>query len=304
VTTKAGSKSEIDVLLRAARANGYKTVPAQGGHKKLVDHRGRPVVDGNGPLIISSSPSDARWRVMTVKRWMAAGVLKTDPFDDSPKGKAVQEKRGGSGKANRLTDPDVQQAKIDAIHAKAAAEREATNKLREQWEPIMVKIGGWEKRGSIAQLGDLIFWFGKWRSLVERFPSESAARQAVAQLKRGNTLSERNRKAISYFSDELLKATDVRERYFELVRLSKGLPAKEEDDVIRGGTPLPDPPAKEEDEKKKATTNGNHWVGTRPTLALEAVAQMMVGRTEVDEHVLRLGEQIQELEMRERGLLT
>ena len=314
MTTKAGAKSEVDILIRAARANGYKTIPAQGGHKKIVDHRGKPVVDDNGPLIISSSPSDARWREMTVKRWIAAKVIKADPFKGDTPSKAVRKLTGGatSGKdgGTRLTDPEIQQKKVDAIKARFAEHRALSQKVREDLEPIIVKLGGWDKHGVKSQMGDVIFWFNEWRGHVERFPSASAASSALANLKKGNALSDKSRTAIGYFVDELKKAADPQARYFELLRLSKGLPARE-DEPVRGGSPLSDPPPKEEREKQadKTETNGHgktEQIGpsTKPSLALQVVAEMMVGRTEVDDAVLRLGERIQDMELRERGMLT
>lgn len=313
MTTSAGTKSDVAVLLKAARANGYKTVPAAGGHKKLVDKHGRPVVDSKGPLIISGTPGDHRWRDMHVKRWLAAGVLKSDPFESQQKGKAT---RGGltAGKdgGNRLADPDIQEKKVAAIKAKAAGERAETQKLREIIEPIVVKIGGWGAGGGgkVTQIADVAFWFNEWRGHVDTFSGQSAARGAMQNLKGGKTLNERNRKAVAFFLDELVKQKDPAARYFELYRLSKGLPAREEDETIRGGDQLPDPLPKEERdriaaERAAAKTNGNGSHGgpsTKPTLALEAVAQMMVGRTEVDETILKIGERIQDMELRERGL--
>lgn len=311
MTTKAGSKSEVDILIRAARANGYKTVPAQGGHKKIVNHRGQPVVDNNGPLILSSSPSDARWREMTVKRWLAAGVIKVDPFESDTPSKAVRKLTGGavSGKGgrSRLADADVQAAKVAAIKANAAAARDATQRLRESWEPIIVKLGGW-KMGMVTQVADTAHWWNEHRGHVDGFTSQAGARSAVQGLKLGQTLSERNRKAFAFFLDELVKSGNAQERYFEILRLSKGLPPKEVE-PIRGGRPLPDPPPLEERQKQKEVfTNGHgrkETIGpaTKPSLALEAVAQMMVGRSEVDLEVLRIGEQIQQLELAERGLV-
>lgn len=314
MTTKAGSKSEIDVLLRAARTNGYKTVPAQGGHKKIVDHRGRPVVDSNGPLILSSSPGDFRWREMTVKRWLASGVLKVDPFSADTPTKAVRKLTGGAaggkGGGTRLTDPEIQAKKVEAIKARFAEHRGLSQKIREDFEPIVVKLGGWEKHGLKRQVGGVVFWFNEWRGHVERFPTESAAASALSNLKKGNALNDNSRTALGYFVDELKKSPDPAARYFELLRLSKGLPAKEEDGV-RGGTPLVDPPPKEDRERvaaEKHDSNGHGPVerigpATKPSLALEAVAQMMIGRTEIDERILKIGEEIQDMELRERGMV-
>src|SRR5574338_1632059 len=311
MTTKAGSKSEVDILLREARKTGHKTVPAQGGHKKIVDHRGKPIVDEKGPLLLSSSPGDFRWREMTVKRWIKAGVLKSDPFDSTPPSKAVQKKLtggavSGKGGGSRLADPDVQAAKVAAVKARFEEHRQLSQKLREDLEPIIVKLGGWDKAGLKKQVADLVFWFGEWRSHVERFPSPSASESALRNLRKGNALNDNRRTACGYFIDELKKAPDPQARYFELLRLSTGLPAKETDETIRGGTPLPDPPPREEREKKEVAeskTNGSAKPWTKPSLALEAVAQMMIGREEVDPRILQIGEEIQEMELRERGMV-
>ncbi len=313
MTTSAGAKSDIAVLTAAARKNGFKFVPAGGGHKKVVDKHGKPVVDNNGPLILTSTPGDARWRVMTVKRWIAAKVLKEDPFQSNQERKANRRLSGGAV-TNRLTDPDIQAKKVAAIHAKAARERDETQKLREILEPIIVRIGGWGagSSGKVTQIGDVAFWFNDWRGFVPNFSGQSGARAAIQSLKGKQTLSERNRQAVKYFLDELTKSQDPAARYFELYRLSKGLPAKE-DETIRGGTPLPDPPMKGEREKRaEVTSNGGPEVAkaTRPAtkpgaLALEAVAFMVMGKEkdEVDmDRVLQLGEEIQQMELSQRGL--
>lgn len=318
MTTAAGATADVAILLKEARKNGYKTVPGGGGHKKLVDKHGRPVVDSNGPLIISSSPSDARWRVMTVKRWMAAGVLKSDPFDSNPDKKAVRggkELTGGAA-SNRLTDPDVKEAKVAAIKARFAAHRQLSQKIREDFEPIIVKLGGWDKHGLKQQIGEVIFWFNEWRGHVEHFPSVNAAASALANLRKGNALNDNSRTAIGYFVDELKKEKDPAARYFELLRLSKGLPAREEE-TVRGGEPLSDPPTKEEREAAAAAgktrgkvetpdaTNGSRPATKPGALALEAVAFMVMGKDkdEVDmDRVLKLGEEIQQMELSQRGL--
>lgn len=312
MTTKAGASADIAILLKEARKNGFKTIPGGGGHKKLVDKHGRPVIDSNGPLILSSSPSDARWREMTVKRWIAAGVIKRDPFKGDEPVKAL---RGGAARS-RLSDPDVQAAKVAAVKARFAEHRGLSQKIREDLEPIIVKLGGWDKAGLKQQIADVIYWYNGWRGHVEHFPSESAAASALRNLKKGNALNDNSRTAIGYFVDELKNAPDAAARYFELLRLSKGLPPRE-DEPIRGGTKLPDPPMKEEREAVAATgrtksrtatadaTNGSRPATKPGALALEAVAFMVMGKDkdEVDmDRVLQLGEEIQQMELSQRGL--
>lgn len=309
MTTKAGAQSEVNVLVKEARKNGFKTVPAPGGHKKFVDHHGKPVTDRNGPVIISSSPGDFRWREMTVKRLLAAGVIKRDPFDANPDSKAVAEKKGEAGmdrtgRRNRIADPDVQAKKVEAIKAKSRRDGEATQKLRERWEPIIVKIGGWGagKNGIVRQLADASFWLGKSRGFVERFPSENSARSAWQNMKSGHTLGERTRPAVEFFIEELEKAKDPRERYFEIVRLSKGLPAREEPETLRVAEKPKEVTGADEVGTSFPAPRKNGHVYVKPHLALEAVAQMMVGRSEVDPTVLEIGQKIQDLELAERGI--
>lgn len=289
-TKSAGAKKEVEELLRAVRANGYSTVPSGGGHKKVVDKHGRPVVDKDGPLIISSSPSDVRWRDMHVKRLMRAGVLKEDPWNPQ------EEERKGNGRGD-----EHERARI-AGQIRAQAMREhRTAKIRRRIEPIIVHLGGWDKTGFTPGLGRVMYAFAKAKGRVEAPASEVSAIQNARQLKVGATLSDKNATCWELLLDDLEKAhaddgiAGLQLRYVELTRLAKNL-----------GTPgfkLEPESAPEPEEgtvHELVAVRPAHPLELKlPTMAMEIVARMGRGaQNEGDlERILVLGERVARLEM-------
>lgn len=278
--------SDFGKIERAIKRRGYKTIPGGSGHRKIVDHRGKVVVDSNGPLLISSSPSDQRARTMHVNRLMKAGVLTEDPFESNPQGKGA-----------RLTDPDVQKRKLEAIQRKAVAERTETHKLREFLEPFIVMIGGWEKHGQTTLIGRVAMQYldsvkqpGRWKTL-------DACVQSLRNLKAGNTLSESARKNWMRFFDALADDDDPLTKWNEMQRQTLGIGYPDVDTPHENG----DTPTAADDaiaafmEEKRSEISGE---AGRP-LALECLYFMARGAGDADkDEVFALYERIATLEGR------
>lgn len=298
-TKSAGAKKEVDQLIKAVKANGYDVVPSGAGHKKVVK-RGKPVVDKDGPLIISSSPSEVRWREMHVSRLMKAGVLKEDPWNPEPK------ERG-----SRLRDPNVQAAKLRAIQAASEARQERTRKIRAKLEPLVARLGGWDKHGFVAELGRIQYQLAKNRGRVETPKSMASAIQNARQMKLGGTLSDNNALCWELLIDDLERhdrrdpESGLHLRWVELQREVRGLPNDEEEPlasaqaaVLALRSPLPPelPGAAENGRPEEPHPAEGPLL---PSLALEATAYMGRGARDKEEmdRVLVLGEKIARLEL-------
>jgi hypothetical protein len=298
-TRSTGEKKDVDTLVRLIKRNGFNVVPAGSGHKKVVGKNGRPVVDSNGPVIISSSPSDGRWRTMTVKRLMAAKVLTADPWESS-------QKADTSGKAARLTDPEVRERARLSQLAQHKERQEKTQQLRARFEPFVMKLGGWEKSGVTTQVATTAFGYLASRNRVENFVSLSAATQSLRSLRLGNTLREAARVAWSLFMDDIEAAEDPVARYFQIQREVKGLPPEATTNgngegalvhlPLKGGGTLTPPGGPVPPPRASAGIRPY----TKPTLALEVVYHATAGRENPDfDAVMKLGERVLALELGE-----
>lgn len=249
---------EVQDLIRKINATKtFKVVKNGQKHYKVITKAGAAVVDENGPLIISSSPSEFRFREMTVKRLMGAGVFSSDPYketrsDAEPNdGQRVKgQKLQGGAKRNRLADPDVQAKKVEAVKAKSRRYNELTAQMRSDLEPLVVKLGGWRLRpgdevgGGISAvlMADVMTHWAKSRGR-EEYPKrtyanrsadpESGARSSAQNLKKpGATIGEHWYPIWRLFVDDLLEADKkdkregVRKRWFQLYREMKGLPGE------------------------------------------------------------------------------
>lgn len=290
-TRSAGAKKEVQELEKAIKKNGYKLVPSGSGHKKVVDQRGRSVVDKDGPVIVSSSPSEVRWREMHVSRLIKAGVLKEDPWNPEPK-----ERSSGN-----LRDPAVQ-AKIRETKAREMAQREErTRRIRSRLEPIVAKVGGWDKSGFVADLGRVYYHLAKTRGRVEAPKNQASAIQNARNLKLGGTLSDNNAVCWELLLDDLEKAgkepNGLRDRFVDLLREAKGI---NHSPSLNGAAPIEEeaqalPPV------APAPPVWPHTPARVPSLAMEAAARMGRGAfSEKDfEEALVLAEKLAELELRE-----
>lgn len=256
------TQAEVRELIAHIRRTGYKVAKSGSKHYKVLTPGGAVVTDSNGPLIISSSPSDNRFREMTVKRLMAAKVFKTDPYKETRGDKATgNQAHGGTtsgarkgqgidknGKRNALADPEVQAKKVAAIKRISDANRERTGRLRARFEPIVVKLGGWSPGGrqsthgvKVAEVGETIFAWAKSRGRAElperlhndpaRFIEASHVAAAVQSLKKpGETLGTKWTPLLEVFIDELERNSGTppnhersAHRFRELLREAKGI---------------------------------------------------------------------------------
>lgn len=250
----AGShQAEIRELVKHVRANGFKVAKTGGGsHQKVLNKSGQPVVDANGPLIISGSPGDRRWREMHVQRFMAAGVLKSDPFKETREG----DTEGRPARGSHLRDPAVVARQRQALQERSDALKEQSMVLRSRAEPIVAKLGGWGTRTTLGTVTPLEFAEVMWAWAVREQRTELPAtttrgepvtidhmRQAVMRLKApSETIPERWMGMLKAFIDELEReaglppdAMEAANRYRTLHRESRSLPVVddfEEDDTF------------------------------------------------------------------------
>lgn len=256
-----------DLIQRINQTKKYKVVKSGSKHHKVVHadgpNKNKPVTDANGPLIISGSPSDARFREMTVKRLMGAKVFTSDPYKATPSGPQAAETNGnGNGEKKKgglspFADPEkkaaIHEAKVKAIKAKSAKAMEETGQLRSRLEPVVSRIGGWGDRGgrfntdwtmeerrartlSLTELGAVARHWAESRGREEA-PRLKGTRtivdvkvfaQAAGNLKLpGHTLGDQWRPFWTAFVDELYRGgpdpNKAASRYWELYREMRGL---------------------------------------------------------------------------------
>lgn len=307
------TQAEVRELEAHIRKAGFKIVKTgNGAHKKILDKKGAVVTDKNGPLILSGSPSEHRWREMHVQRLMDAGVLKSDPWKPTPSG--AKPEGEPKGKRADLQDPAIRERMLASIQAKADVNREATAKLRARLEPIIAKLGGWrDVRGdnrtvsgvSITEYSEVMSHWATVRGRVE-FPKKTqrgtamnmgALTQAVRNLKiPGNTVGEWWMPLFTVFVDELehrastpgggIDLGKAADRYRELLREQKGIPvpiATPPAGEPTGARPEPlprgphEPPPVDVPQVVEHETIGPRHDVHAPKIALEAVARMVMG---------------------------
>jgi hypothetical protein len=219
------TSSDLRPLLDLIKKNKYKVVPS-GKHHKVLDPKGRVVTDANGPLIISSTPGDHRARDMHVKRLRDAGVLKPDQDPWKPQ-KEKDPDAKGKKKDPLAGDPEAkarrEAAKVAAIKAKSAANAERTRKVRARLEPIVTKLGGWDKFGLTSNLGLVYFHLMKTMNQVDGPATAASAAGTIQRLKRGETLSEKTIPLVEIMLNDLEKKGDPVARFMELQREAKGI---------------------------------------------------------------------------------
>lgn len=297
-------KKEMDILVKAIRANGFKVVNSGkgGAHRKVLDKNGAVVLDSNGPLILSGSPGERRWREMHVHRLMHAGVLKKDPWASG-----VGIEPNGAGRPGMT---DEQKAAIRRAVEQQQHQREAeTRALRERLEPIVVQLGGWNQGHgpaaagiAAAEFGRVARYYAGRRGRVENWPTDSAAAQSAHTLKRGGTLSDNARICWALLVDELERDPDgPRMRYLELVRQARGLAEPEIEQGENGELVELEIPkmALARDPVERRLEIGPLY--RKPRYALEALAYMARGAEDSAElsAVIVLAEKILEMEMKE-----
>lgn len=233
------------ILIKEIRANGFKVArTGNGAHQKVLTKQGAVVTDTNGALLISGSPSDHRAREMHVQRFMAAGVLKKDPF------KATREGDTDDRQPKHLKDPAVEARRLAALRERSDALKQQSMVIRSRVEPVVAKLGGWGNRTSLGAVSPLEFaevcWNWAIRADRRELPETTTRgepvtldhmRQAVMRLKNpSETLPERWLPIMKAFADELERqagdppdAMEAANHYRTLLRESRQLPLPDED---------------------------------------------------------------------------
>ena len=298
---------ELTPLIEVARKNGYQVVPT-GKHPKLVKD-GRVITDENGPLIISTTPGDVRNRDATVTRWIKAGVLTPaqNPWrEDKKKGDG-----GENGESPDLSDPKERQKQAlrDALAKDSKERAERTRKIRGRWEPVVARIGGWDKRGMQAEMGLVLHHYATSLGRQEAPASKESAVQMITRIRKGDTLSNDSAVCFELLLDDLEKRPlDMPLRWMELVREAKGIPAENRSVEIQ---PRGEPSQPQENGSGTAAwpegpprpTEPDHPMAV-PALALEALLEMTSGREfgpDGRRRVLQIARDILALELRQGG---
>lgn len=256
--------SEVSTLISHIRRAGYKvTKSGNAKHWKVLKPNGAVLVDKNGPVIISTTPSETRFREMTVQRLMSTDppVFKKDPYKATPSNPAEKgltperEKRSGKGV---ITDEMRARARAGA-ERKSEEYRERTAKIRARWEPILAKLGGWQRVQHGPGVSKVDFgramtgWAGR-RGRVE-LPkktqrgtpmNEGAIQQIVNNFSKGGTLGDVWAPLFEVFIDALERGSGTppdpsksAEHYREFLREEKGISPGPQ-------SPAAGPPASEE----------------------------------------------------------
>jgi hypothetical protein len=286
-----GKQKDLNVLRKIIEADGYKVVPSGSGHWRILNAKGAVVVDDNGPVIMSGTTSEIRGRDMAVHRLMKAGILKRDPWAPTPK-------REGERDTEEMNDAER------AAHEREMEERRTTDhlraqrtlRIRERLEPVVARLGGWEKRGMVAEVGLVAHYFADRKELPERWTSPSGAAENAEALRKGATLSDNIANLWEHLLSELESWPDTQLRWMQLLREAKGV---DEPTIGEAVTPL----TRSSPQLQVVTGKPLPQLDELPTLALRAMFEMGVGRPAHDPdraHVLRIGEEIMRLEIQAR----
>lgn len=284
----SGKQSEINRLRKIIEQRGFKVVPSGSGHWRVLDAKGKVVVDDNGPVIMSSTSSDVRGRVMAVKRLMNAGVLLVDPWANQ-KPKDGSEDDGGDQLSEQEIAAREAAAERDRLEDQRRSDR--THAVRERLEPVVVLIGGWDKRGNMREIGVVAHYFAERSKLPSRWSSAEAASENAEALRKGATLSPNIAALWEKLLDELETWPDITLRWMQLLREAKGL---EESTV--GGDDVGDAVVDE----GRADTGTPVRPSARPSaLALELAFELGVGRTDSTDRarLLQLVERVVDIEI-------
>lgn len=309
-------QSEVDDLVRKIRAQVDQSDPQKrkfkviksGKHQKVVRPNGQVVQDENGPFIISGSPGDFRFREMTVKRAMKAGIFAKDPYKaqtEADEKKSEKERAEEAAKERRARE----------LRDRSEVFRVRTAQVRAAFEPIVAKLGGWSHGGSGLKVGDFVLVLQHWARANEPklIPvqtgggpePQSAWASAVTNLRTpGGTIAERWLPLFESFvvalreGNENLPPEESALVYMDLLRAAKGiLPPSHDEGPERVNGTMPAP---------AATPSTSRIVVEWPRVALQALFWMSRGADGQDrDEILDLAEEIAELaatnEERKRG---
>lgn len=323
-------QAEVRDYVAKIRAKGYKVVKTGNAkHYKILTSKSVPVVDENGPLIISSSPSDHRWREMHVKRAMAVGIFAEDPYKETRGKKGPQPNgNGDSGEGEQEDDPKAKQRRAMAAAAKLRGDefRQRSRDLRSRIEMMVVKLGGWNTGHGTSVNGVTVadfmrlvrHWLDKHQTKI-KWPedkgiptSPAAANQSLTNLRKPDgTIGAKWLPVIEAFVDYLydedaLDAEKAASRFRILARETRG---EVKSGVLAARSSPPEPgaglarPRHDEDEGANGRVveriGPAHDTGGRvepPELAMRALYWMSRGEG-AGESVIEIAHKIAELEM-------
>ena len=259
----SGQQKEINVLKQLVRQRGYKVAPSGSGHWKVLDAKGRAVLDADGPLILSGTSSEGRSRTMSVKRLMAAGVLLEDPWAPT------KAKDASTDSGEQVSDAETARLEREAEQRRTADQRhgERTLAIRERLEPIILNLGGWDKRGMLKEVGLVAHYFATQSELLHAWAAPDAAAENADSLRKGATLSPAMAPLWEGLLGELEAYPDTRLRWMQLVREAKQL------DPPTIGSPETAPTSISVVQPEAAPSGS-----ALPLLALRAAFEMGVGR--------------------------
>lgn len=179
------TSSEIADLAKKIRATVDPTdaqkrkfkVVKNGKHQKVLRGNGAVLTDptAGGPVILSGSPGDARWREMKVNQLIRLGVFKTDPYKATRAGEDGGDPDDYRSDQEKAKDAEKERRQ-DQLRARSAGLQERTKAVRAQMEGTIAKLGGWSRGGSGVKVPDFInvlqFW-AKRADLLHLFPTMS-----------------------------------------------------------------------------------------------------------------------------------
>lgn len=264
----SGKQKDLEVIRKIVEADGYKFVPSGSGKWKLLNGKGSVVVDDHGPLIMSATTSEARGRDMMVHRFMAAGVLKRDPWAPTPA-------REGERETTEMSDAEREAYEREMEERRIADQERArrTHAIRDRLEPVIERLGGWDKRGVKNEVGLVAHYFAERMDLPERWTSPGGAAENAEALFKGATLSGNMARLWEGLVDELESYPDTRVRWMQLLREAKQIDPPtigEGPTMTTRSSPLLRTP-----ERRLPIPN----LDALPTLAMRAAFEMGVGRT-------------------------
>lgn len=165
------TNAEMNELIAHIRRTGYK-VTKSGKHNKVLKPNGAVLIDAEegGPVILSSSPGDSRWREMKVKQLIRLGVFAADPFK---KETAAQGKGAGRGARRRAAAEQADQVEEgdEPLTGKAAVEAERKAKREREQRRVAEKSAEYKKRTIVlrGRIEPMIARLGGWNTGVGRF---------------------------------------------------------------------------------------------------------------------------------------
>jgi hypothetical protein len=213
-----GSK-ELDQLV-AQFKRGYTLERTSGGHYRVRDRQGKFVEINGKTLSLSGTAHGGRILQNMRAQLKSAGVLQGTAVRKPARKTA---KNPGPG-LEKMREANAARDRRRSLEAKA---------LFKRFETTLKPVGGVTARGVTSDLGYIGAMFAREQGLPDATP-DLYTQSAYRMLHEGGQWVDPKYSAIwRKLAEELENATDVSERYFELVRKARGLP----EEIIVVGKP-------------------------------------------------------------------